>query len=49
MLWRKMMLSPTTSDNSLAPALSYIGNKTRVKFDAGCLKQVKTTFTHEKM
>ena len=37
---------PTTSDNSLAPALSYIGNKTRVKFDGGCLKQDKITFIH---
>ena len=27
------------SDNSLAAALSYTGNKTRVKFDVGCLKQ----------
>ena len=35
--------APTTSDNSLAPALSYIGNKTRVKFDGGCLKQDKIT------
>ena len=25
--------APTTSDNSLAPALSYFGNKTRVKID----------------
>ena len=40
---------PTTSDNSLAPALSYIGNKTRVKFDGGCLKQDKITFTYGKI
>ena len=32
--------------NSLAPVLSYIGNKTRVKFDGICLKQDKITFTH---
>ena len=38
-----------TSDNSLVPALSYIGTKTRVKFDGGCLKQDKITFTHEKV
>ena len=38
----------TTSDNSLTPALSYIGNKTRVKFGGSYLKQDKTTFTHEK-
>ena len=30
---------PTTSDNSLAPALSYYGTKTRVKFTGSCLKQ----------
>ena len=36
-----------TSGNSLAPALSYVGTKTRVKFDGGCLKQDKVTFTHE--
>ena len=38
----------TTSDNSLAPALSYIGNKMRVKFDGSCLKQDKITFTYGK-
>ena len=31
---------------SLAPALSYIGNKTKVKFDGDCLKQDKVTSTH---
>ena len=40
---------PTISDNSLAPALSYIGNKTRVQFGGGCLKQDKITFTHGKI
>ena len=39
---------PNTSDNSLAPALSYIANKTRVKFDGSCLKQDKIRFTHGK-
>ena len=29
---------PTTSDNSLAPTLSCIGKKTRVKFNESCLK-----------
>ena len=38
----------TTFDNSLAPALSYYGTKTRVKFIGSCLKQCKITFTHEK-
>ena len=40
---------PTTSDNSLAPALNYFGNKTRVKFDGSYLKQDKITFTHGKI
>ena len=40
--------SPTTPDNSLPPSLSYIGNKTRVKFDGYCLKQEKITFTYRK-
>ena len=31
-----------TSNNSLAPALSYSGDKTRTKLDGGCLKQVKS-------
>ena len=33
----------------LAPTLSYIGNKTRVKLDRDCLKQDKITITHRKM
>ena len=37
------------SDNSLAAALSYTGNKTRVKFDVGCFKQDKILFTHLKI
>ena len=32
---------PTTSDNSLTPALNYYGTKTRVKFTGSCLKQSK--------
>ena len=28
---------PSTSNDSLAPSLSYIGTKTRVKFVASCL------------
>ena len=39
---------PTTSDNSIAPALSCFGNKARVKFDGICLKQDKFIFPHEK-
>ena len=29
---------PTTSDNSLTPALNYHGTKTRVKLTGSCLK-----------
>ena len=35
-----------TSDNSLALALNYFCNKTRVKLDGGCLEQDKITYTH---
>ena len=35
------MKPPTTSDNSLAPALNYYGTKTRVKFTGWCLEQPK--------
>ena len=43
--WKSKRLSaegnkpPTTSDNSLTPALSYYGTKTRVEFTGSCLKQ----------
>ena len=30
---------PAMSDNSLTPALSYYGIKTRAKFTGSCLKQ----------
>ena len=33
-----------TFNNSLAPALNYVGNKTRVKFDGSFWKQDKITF-----
>ena len=45
--WKSQGLSsesikqPTTSDNSLTPALNYYGTKTRVKFTGSCLKQSK--------
>ena len=42
----EIIKAPTTSDNSLAPGLSYIGNKIRVKFVGSCLKQDKITLTH---
>ena len=38
---------PTVSDNSLTPALSYYGTKTRVKFHGSCLKQPKALFDHK--
>ena len=44
----EIIKSPTTSDNSLPPSLSCIGNKTRVKFDGYCLKQEEITFTYRK-
>ena len=37
---------PNTSDNSLTPALSYYGTKTRVKFIGSCLQQPKLSCTH---
>ena len=40
---------PTTSDNSLAPALSYYGTKTRVKLTGICLKESKISYTHGKV
>ena len=39
---------PTTSDNSLTPALSYYDYNIRVKFTGSCLKQSKITYTHKK-
>ena len=39
---------PTTSDNSLTPALSYYGPKTRVKFTTSCLKKLKFHIPMEK-
>ena len=40
---------PTTSDNSLNPALNYYGTKTRVKFTGSFLKQSKISCTHGKV
>ena len=40
---------PTTSDNSLTPALNYYGTKKRVKFTGSCLKQPKISYTHGKV
>ena len=38
----------TASNNSLAPALIYFGNKICVKFDRSCLKPDKITFIYGK-
>ena len=43
------LLSHFLSDNSLTPALSYYGTKTRVKFTGSCLKQSKISYTHGKV
>ena len=37
----KSIKPPTTSGNSLTPALNYYGTKTRLKFTGRCLKQSK--------
>ena len=42
----KVIKTPTTSDSSLTPELSYYGSKTRVKFTGNCLKQSKISYTH---
>ena len=42
----KIIKPPATTDNILAPTLNYVGTKMRVKFDGGCLKQDKITFSH---
>ena len=53
--WKSKRLSaesikpPTTSDNSLTPALNYYGTKTRVKFTGSCLKQSKISYNHGKV
>ena len=36
---------PTTSDNSLTPALNIYGTKARVKFTGSCLKQPKISYS----
>ena len=40
---------PTTSNNSLAPAINNYGTKTRVKFTGSCLQQSKISYTHRKI
>ena len=38
---------PTTSDNSITPALSYYDNKIKVKFTGSCLKQTAHYYHHK--
>ena len=38
---------PSTSDNSLAPAVNYYDTKTRVKFTGSCLKQSKISYNEK--
>ena len=51
LVWKSKGLSdesvkpPATSNNSLVPALSYVGIKTRIKLVGSCLKKDKVTFT----
>ena len=45
----EIIKSPTTSNNSLTPALNYYGTKTRVKFTGSCLKQSKISYNHGKI
>ena len=40
--------SITTSDNSLAPLISYYGSKIKLKFNGTILRQSKVTYTHKK-
>ena len=40
---------PTTSDNSLNPALKYYGTKIWVKFSGSCLKQSQISYNHGKV
>ena len=40
---------PSAPNNFLAPSLSYLGTKTKVKFSGSCLKQNKVTYTHKKI
>ena len=40
---------PTTSDNSLTPAVSYYGTKTRIRFTGSCLRQPKISYIHGKI
>ena len=40
---------PTTSNNSLAPAVINYGTKTRVRFTGSCLQQSQISYTNKKI
>ena len=52
--WKSKTLSdesikpPATSDNSLSPLVDCLGDKIRLQFNGGCLKQGKLGCTHGK-
>ena len=48
-LYAETIKPPATSDNSLTPALSCYGTKTKVKFYGSCLKQPQVSYTHRKV
>ena len=48
-LYAETIKPPATSDNSLTPALSYYGTKTKVKLYESCLKQPQVSYTHRKV
>ena len=41
------IITPTTSDDSISPLISHLGNKTSLKFNRSYLKQNKITYTHK--
>ena len=42
-------IKPPRPHTVLAPELSYVGNKTRIKFNGSCLTQNKIIFYHKKI
>ena len=41
------IITPATSDDSISPLISHLGNKTCLKFHGSYLKQNKFTYTHK--
>ena len=48
-LFTETIKPPATYGNSLTPAVSYYGTRTRVKFNGSCLKQPNVSYTHGKV